>query len=128
MKYTLPLVLLLTACASTPEQTVDQIDITKVIEPVEVLHPPLPQSITWEHYEITVLTPEIMRDLLKKYDAGKLTERDLVFAAVTPDGFEHLSLDIAELTRYIKDQKAVIMYYRETIPKDIFLPKENTKE
>ena len=104
---------------------VKPLEIFSNIEPVEILHPPLPAGVRWEEVEFTVLTPEIMRELLKQYDNGELSERDLVFAAVSPDGYEHLATNIADIQRYLKDQNAVIIYYRTTIPKKVYLEKED---
>jgi hypothetical protein len=123
----LVVIVLLASCSlweKRPENMVDTVEIQKRVKPVEVLHPPLPQSVTWEHFKWVALTPEILRNLLKKYDTGEISEDDMVFFAVTPDGYGHLSIDVGEMLRYIEDQKGVIMYYRETIPKEIFLPSQ----
>lgn len=93
-------------------------------QPVEVLHPPLPDPLVWEEVKWKVLTVEQMREIVKKVDSGELTERDAVFFAVTPEGYESLSVNMAEIIRLIEGQKSVIMYYRKTIPEQIFLPKE----
>ena len=113
------------AGCSGHQRTVKEIDIVKNVRPIEVLHPPLPEGVTWEEVQIVVLTPEVMRDLLRKFETGELNEGDLVFAAMTPDGYEHLAVNLAEIKRYIEDQRAVIMYYRDTIPNKVFAPKED---
>ena len=119
----IPIVVALAGCGGA--RTVQPIDIDHRVEPVEILHPPLPQGVTWEGYQITILTPTRMRELLAKLDAGELNERDLVFAAITPRGYEKLITNMADIKRYIKDQKAVIIYYRENVPSEIFLPEES---
>lgn len=121
---TLATVILLAGCGHHT-RTVDEIDIVKNVRPIEVLHPPLPEGVTWEEVEIIVLTPEIMRELLTKLDNGEINEGDVVFAALTSDGYEHLAVNLAELKRYIEDQKAVIMYYRDNIPDKVFAPRED---
>ena len=117
------LVVLLSGCASW-DRMVKEIQVKQKIEPVEILHPPLPEGVTWEGYQITVLTPGRMRDLLARLDRGEIDERDLVFAAITPRGYEKLITNMADIKRFIQDQKAVIIYYRENVPTEIFLPKE----
>lgn len=37
----------------------------------------------------------------------------LVFVAITPNGYENLALGIADLRRYILEQQAIIGYYEE---------------
>lgn len=120
-------VLTLSGCGSLG-LTVRPIEITKDIEPLTVLHPPLPDGVTWEEVEFTVLTPDIMRELIARLDRGEIDESRAVFAAITSKGYEHLSLNMAELKRFIADQKAVIMYYRETVPDEVFIPKETEEE
>ena len=119
--------ILLTAC-SNKQLTVRPIDINKKIEPVEVLHPPLPDGVTWEEVTIVVLTPDKMREILQQIEDGELDESRAVFAALPPDSYESLALNIADLKRFIQDQKSVIMYYRETVPKSIYLPQEEDKD
>ena len=119
----LGMVVLLTGCSGG--RMVNPIDITQKVEPVEILHPPLPQGVTWEGYQITILTPGRMRDLLARLDRGEIDERDLVFAAITPQGYEKLITNMADIKRFIKDQKAVIIYYRDNVPTEIFLPQED---
>jgi len=80
--------------------------------------------MAWEEVKWKVLTVDQMREIVKLVDSGKLNERNAVFFAVTPKGYENLSLNMAEVIRLIEGQKSVIMYYRTTVPKRIFLPKE----
>lgn len=100
------------------------VEIESRVEPVEVLHPPLPDAMVWEEVKWNVLTVEQMRDLVKRIDSGELRERDAVFFAVTPEGYESLSVNMAEIVRLIEGQKSVIIYYRKTVPDQIFLPEE----
>lgn len=51
-----------------------------------------------------------------KADAG-----DLVFIAMTPKGYENLALGIADLRRFILQQKEIIVYYEQQVT-----PKENS--
>lgn len=119
------LILLVVGCASNPPKpTVKPIEIQKKYTPLVVLHPPLPEGVVWEEFKWTVLTPDILRNMLKEYDEGKLTEKGLVFFAISPEGYEKLSVNMAEIIRYIEGQKSVIMYYKDNIPNEVFLPQE----
>jgi hypothetical protein len=126
MNKILPILLvaiLTTGCSTfTPKAKVIQIE--KRVQPVEVLHPPLPDALVWEEVEYTILTVEIMREIVIKVDSGEISERDAVFFAVSPDGYEHLALNMAEMKRLIEGQKSVIFYYKTTVPDMIFLPEE----
>lgn len=39
----------------------------------------------------------------------------LVFIAIDPRGYENLSINIAELKRYVDAQRAIIVYYEEQV-------------
>jgi len=119
----LTLVLLTSGC-SLFHSAVRPVEVEKRVQPIEILHPPLPDPLVWEKVEWKVLTVDQMREIIKLVDSGKLTERNAVFFAVTPEGYEHLSLNMAEIKRLIEGQKSVIMYYKTTVPDKIFLPKE----
>ena len=118
------LVVVLASGCSLFKPKYDPVEIEKRIQPVEVLHPPLPDALVWEEVEYKVLTVEIMREIVKKVDSGELSERDAVFFAVTPEGYESLAINMAEIKRLIEGQKSVILYYKTTVPDTIFLPEE----
>jgi len=118
------LVMVLASGCSMFKPKYDPVQIEKRIEAVEVLHPPLPDAMVWEEVEYKVLTVEIMREIVKKVDSGELSGRDAVFFAVTPEGYEHLAVNMAEIKRLIEGQKSVIFYYKTTVPDTIFLPEE----
>lgn len=118
------LVMVLASGCSLFQRSAKPVEIEKRIEAVEVLHPPLPEPLVWEEVEYKVLTVEIMREIVKKVDSGELSERDAVFFAVTPEGYEHLAVNMAEIKRLIEGQKSVIFYYKTTVPDTIFLPEE----
>lgn len=48
---------------------------------------------------------------------------DIVFFAISVIDYENLSLNVAELRRYIEQQKNLIVYYEKSIEKPI-IPKE----
>lgn len=120
----LMLVVLLSSGCSLFQRSVKPVEIEKRVQPVEILHPPLPDALVWEEVKWKVLTVEQMREIVKKVDSGELNERDAVFFAVTPTGYEHLSINMAEIKRLIEGQKSVIIYYRTTVPDTIFLPEK----
>ncbi len=52
---------------------------------------------------------------------------DVVFFAISVPHYENLSLNLADLKRYIGQQKSLIIYYEDSIVKQSDLP-ENTEE
>ena len=112
------------SCETIPERTVDSLTISKNYTPVEILHPPLPEPVTWEEFEWTVVTPTLMKNLLEKYNNGELAKNDLVFFGLSAKGYENLPNNMADIIRYIEGQKSVIMYYKTTIPDQIIIESE----
>ena len=104
----------LTACGSFGRKPqVDPVVIETRTGTIPVFHPPLPDPITLQDFKWKVLTPKIMREYIKDLDEGKAPI--VVWYGLTPKGYEILADDIAILKRLIKEQKAIIMYYRENI-------------
>jgi hypothetical protein len=108
MKYAVIAVslLVLTACASTK----DPIVTNPVVQQKSKLVLPTPRSVKQQNVEWIVITRENVDKKLAELEAkgGKVT-----LFAVTPDGYEKLSLNSAELRRYIEQQNAVIRAMRE---------------
>ena len=78
-------------------------------QPVEVKTMPLEvnmQDLTWR-----VLTPELMAEYLKLVEEGKAPPE--AYYALSTQGYESLSMNMAELKRYITNVLAIIEYYRE---------------
>jgi hypothetical protein len=115
-------VFFLTGCSSF--EPVKPIVIEKRVEPIRVFHPPLPDPVRLNDFEWKVLTIERMKQLVKDYDEGKAPR--VVYYAITPDGYEVLAENVALLKRYIKEQKAIIIYYRENLV-EIYLPEAPAK-
>lgn len=93
---------------SRPE--VKQVEIqTKVVERTRLnlkLPPPLEaRSMDWY-----VVTPENIDEIWNKL---KEQEKTLVLFALTDDGYEQLSLTIAEVRNIINSQRVILLKYRE---------------
>ena len=57
-----------------------------------------------------VLTPEIMAEYLKLVEEGKAPA--VAYYALTTKNYENLSMNMAEVTRYIKQILSIVEYYR----------------
>lgn len=105
-------VLLLTACG-TPALTVRtqpvQIAITQAADPTPVQMMPV---------NLRVVTPDNLTDFLTQMREDQ-SNINFVFVAMQMRDYENLTLNLAELRRYIEQQQAVITYYRgQTAPRE----------
>ena len=114
----------LTACGSFARKPqVDPVVIETRTGTIPVFHPPLPDPITLQDFKWKVLTPTILEEYLEDLKAGKAPV--VVWYAITPKGYEILAGNMAVLKKLIKEQRAIIMYYRENINE--FVPKNAEK-
>ena len=107
MKYFLVIlsVLLLAGCGMK--------DVNIKATPVQptVIHPPVPDQLQMREVKWTVFNREKIEKLLADYPG-----QEIVLFALSAKGYENISLNMGEITRYIKEQKGVIIYYREEFP------------
>lgn len=97
--------LLLSACGH------DKMNIkADPVEPI-VIHPPVPDQLQLREVKWTVFNRAKLEQLLADYP-----NQEIVLFALSAKGYENLSLNMAEIIRYLKEQKGVIIYYRETFP------------
>lgn len=82
-------------------------------DPVEptVIHPTLPDQLQMREVKWTVFNREKLEQLLADFP-----NQEIVLFALSAKGYENLSLNMAEVIRYLKEQKGVIIYYREEFP------------
>jgi len=71
------------------------------------------------------VTPENMDEFLVRFEEESGTT---VFFALSVPDYENMSLNVAELRRYINQQKALIVYYEESIETMIRETPEDTEE
>ena len=71
-----------------------------------------PASIDFPPVEWFVINKDNLDESLKRIEeAGG----SVAFMAITPKGYENLSVGVAELRRYILQQKEIIAYYEKAI-------------
>lgn len=71
------------------------------------------------------VTPENMEEFLQRFEEESGTT---VFFAMSVPDYENMSMNVAELRRYINQQKALIVYYEESIETMIKETPEDTEE
>lgn len=100
--------LLLVACSNNDPQVVVQ---TEYVEN-NVAIQQRPARVRFPSVDWYVVTEDNMNDFLQRLEADT---GNTVFFAITPRGYENLSLGIADLRRYILDQQAIIIFYEESL-------------
>ena len=79
--------------------------------PLRIYQPPLPQEIDLLNVNFFVITEENYEE--KKKEIEKILDGNFVVFALTPDGYEKMAENFQEVRRYVRQQKELIIYYRE---------------
>jgi hypothetical protein len=95
--------LLLAGCQTTS---------TPVIENFVTPSIPKPQPIVLQDVQWKVYTRD---DLKKLIDNQGTNGQQFVIFAVTGDGYKAISMNVAELNRYIREQRQVIVFLKQTL-------------
>ena len=93
-----------------PTQT-KPIEVVTIAERPPMYHPPLPLELQMEDVDCELLTPELMEEYLKLVEEGNAPRQ--AYYALTTKEYENLSMNMAEITRYIKETLGIIEFYRE---------------
>tara|TARA_Y100000004_G_scaffold29766_1_gene30862 strand:+ start:1656 stop:2003 length:348 start_codon:yes stop_codon:yes gene_type:complete len=99
---------LISGCSLIPKEVQVQ---TKIVErqiPIQG-HPKGVTMYPVTFYAVTEQNYEEFKEKFKNENA------DLVFFALSVPDYENLSLNMAELKRYIDQQKTIIIYYEQSI-------------
>ena len=105
------LTLLLSSCGyiRKPEKeiVVKTIEVQKII-PIQ----PQPKPIDMIDVKFYVVTEENYAEFKEKF---MKTNNDYVFYAVSVHDYENLAFNMAELYRYIRQQKEIMIYYEKAV-------------
>lgn len=105
--------LLLSSCTKAPEPTI--ITVPEIIEKnIPIVERPKGLKLTSPYFH--VVTAENIDEFIEKFKKSNGSE--LVFYAISVRDYENLSLNLAELRRYIEQQQAIIVYYETAIDGD----------
>jgi len=115
------LLLLTSGCASVEPQVVLKTDYVVKDIPIQ----PRPKPLNLHRVKWYAVTPENMEEFLARFEEESGIN---VFFAVSVPDYENMSLNVAELRRYINQQKALIVYYEESIQTMIKETPEDTEE
>ena len=104
------LIILISGCSMIPSQT-KPLEVVTIAERPPMYHPPLPLELQMEDVDWEVLTPELMEEYIKLIKEGNAPRK--AYYALTTKEYENLSMNMAEITRYIKETLGIIEFYRE---------------
>ena len=90
---------------------VKPVEVVTITKPAAVYHPPLPNKVNTKPVEWTVLTPAIMSEYLTDLEKGEAPTN--VYYGISPTGYENLSVNMAELKRYIRQVLSIVDYYKK---------------
>ena len=79
--------------------------------PLRIYQPPLPQEIDLLDVNFFVITEENLTEQIKIIE--KMLDGNFVVFSLTPDGYEKMAENFQEVRRYVRQQKELILYYRE---------------
>lgn len=102
--------LLLSSCSKTPEPTI--ITVPELIEK-DIPIQPRPKALSLTAPYFHVVTAANIEEFTEKFK--KQNGSELVFYALSVRDYETMSLNLADLRRYIEQQQAIIVYYETAI-------------
>ena len=111
-------IIVLSGCSilQGPERIVTQIQTVERMVPIQ----PRPEGLQLFETQFYAVTSENYEEFAKRFEKEN---GDLVYFAISVPGYENLSLSLADIKRYIEQQKAIIVYYEEQLK-----PKEESEE
>ena len=102
--------ILMTGCSMIPTQT-KPVEVVTIAERPPMYHPPLPLELQLVDIDWEVMTPELMEQYLKDIEEGNAPRK--AYYSLSSKDYENLSMNMAEITRYLKDTLGIIEFYRE---------------
>lgn len=117
------LIAITSGCSSIPLST-KPVEVVTIAEPVPMYHPPLPLELQLVDIDWQVLSPALMKEYLADLESGSAPPS--AFYSLSSKEYENLSMNMAEIKRYLRDTLSIVEYYREyDKPKE---SKENSSE
>ena len=114
------LCLLISSCSSWPKLKQIEIKTVQVERVIPTQNRPRPLNMN--NIKFYVVTSENFEDFKKRYEKDNGT---FLFYALSVRDYETLALNMAEIKRYIEQQKLIIIYYEKAVaPK----PKKEMKK
>lgn len=87
------------------------VEVVTIAEPVPLYHPPLPLEVGLVDIDWEILTPDLMKEYLENYENGSAPA--IAYYSLTSKEYENLSMNMAEIKRYLRDTLSIVKYYRD---------------
>jgi hypothetical protein len=113
------LLLTLAGCSTVPKSLPAPEPIIKTVtefKTLEIYQPPLPKAIDLQDVEFFVITERNFEEQVARLE--KMQDGTYVLFGLTPQDYENMAYNLQELRRYIRQQKEIIIYYREATKGD----------
>ena len=105
------LILLTLGACSMMGERVKPVSVTTIAKQQPMYHPPLPMEVQMDPVDWEILTPDKMQLYLDNLKSGEAPRR--AFYSLSSKEYEHLSMDMADITRYITEVLGIIRFYRD---------------
>jgi len=96
-----------------PEPVIQTVTEFKTLE---IYQPPLPEAISLEDVQFFVITEKNFEEQVAKLE--KMQGGTYVLFGLTPQDYENMAYNLQELRRYVRQQKEIILYYRQATQGD----------
>ena len=87
------------------------VSVTTIAKQQPMYHPPLPMEVQMDPVDWEILTPDSMQLYLDNLKKGEAPRR--AFYSLSSKEYENLSMDMADITRYITEILGIIRFYRD---------------
>ena len=104
----------------TPEPVIKTVTEYKTLE---IYQPQLPRKIDLQDVEFSVVTEKNLEEQIARI--SKMQGGTFVIFGMTPQDYENMAFNLQELRRYIRQQKEIIIYYRQATQEE-WLDKNET--
>jgi len=105
------LILLTLGACSMMGERVKPVSVTTIAKQQPMYHPPLPMEVQMDPVDWEILTPDSIQLYLDNLKKGEAPRR--AFYSLSSKEYENLSMDIADITRYITEVLGIIRFYRD---------------
>ena len=87
------------------------VSVTTIAKQQPMSHPPLPMEVQMDPVDWEILTPASIQLYLDNLKKGEAPRR--AFYSLSSKEYENLSMDMADITRYITEVLGIIKFYRD---------------
>ena len=92
-------------------ERVKPVSVTTIAKQQPMYHPPLPMEVQMDPVDWEILTPDSIQLYLDNLKKGEAPRR--AFYSLSSKEYENLSMDMADITRYITEILGIIRFYRD---------------